>query len=102
MNKLLLVATGAIMLLFAATLYVLYDQDSTQARVISVRPVMRQIPFDDRDDPANNASPHRPHKHSELLGYNVLYRLNGQEHLVRLSTPPGATLRVAHGKVVEQ
>lgn len=93
MNKLLLVATGAIMLLFAATLYVLYDQDSTQARVISVRPVVRQIQFDDRNGqtPTQNSP--------ELLGYNVIYSLHGQEHLVRLIHRPGTTLQLRNGKV---
>ncbi|MGL5287472.1 MAG: hypothetical protein ACRC8D_15185 [Aeromonas sp.] len=99
MNKLLLVATGAIMLLFAATLYVLYDQDSTQARVISVRPVVRQIPFDERDCRATTPCQTSSKKSPELLGYNVIYSLYGQEHLVRLIHRPGTTLEIRNGKV---
>lgn len=39
-------------------------------------------------------------KSQRLMGYDVTYRLNGQEGRARTSTPPGATLPVKDGQVV--
>jgi uncharacterized protein YcfJ len=39
-------------------------------------------------------------KSQKLLGYDVTYRLDGKESVVRMSFKPGATLPVKDGKVV--
>jgi uncharacterized protein YcfJ len=39
-------------------------------------------------------------KSQKLLGYDVTYRLDGKESVVRMSSKPGATLPVKDGKVV--
>ena len=39
-------------------------------------------------------------KSQRLVGYDVTYRLNGQEGRARTSSPPGATLPVKDGQVV--
>ena len=39
-------------------------------------------------------------KSQKLVGYNVSYRLDGKEGVVRMSTKPGATLPVKNGQVV--
>lgn len=39
-------------------------------------------------------------KAQRLVGYDVTYRLNGQEGRARTSSPPGATLPVKDGQVV--
>jgi uncharacterized protein YcfJ len=36
----------------------------------------------------------------KLVGYDVTYRLDGKEAVVRMPTRPGATLPVRDGKVV--
>jgi uncharacterized protein YcfJ len=39
-------------------------------------------------------------KSQKLLGYDVTYRLDGKESVVRMTSKPGATLPVKDGKVV--
>ena len=39
-------------------------------------------------------------KSQKLVGYNVSYRLNGKDGVVRMSSKPGATLPVKNGQVV--
>ncbi|HSB22300.1 MAG TPA: glycine zipper 2TM domain-containing protein [Burkholderiaceae bacterium] len=39
-------------------------------------------------------------KSEKLLGYDVTYRLDGKQSVVRMSSKPGATLPVKDGKVV--
>jgi uncharacterized protein YcfJ len=39
-------------------------------------------------------------KTQRLVGYDVTYRLNGQEGRARTASPPGATLPVKDGQVV--